>query len=488
MLHYSIKQLSVAAIIGVTAISAIVHQYACAQSPPVTGVDEESKLVAALEAAGAEEIRVNSAGLVEAVKFKGDQVPANAFDLLPQLKGLIELRIVGDVDDIDGEVPSSANDDTVAKLSGLNNLRILDLRGSTNLTDEGLAHLATLEGLNELVLTRVSATDVGLVHLASMSKLVKLTLGGRAIAGEGLGHLDKLTGLQRLVLGYGPIKDDALRHLGLFPKLQTLHVGFSSIGDTGLAHIGQVTSLRQLDLSLCDNVSNKGLSHLIALKNLERVNLSRMGRISDHGLAHVGKITSLKQLYLSGTPIGDPGIKHLQNLNALEELRIDSTKVTDAGLTYLPSNLRTLHLPRGVQSFEHLGHLTSLEVLGAQVTGDPGIKHLKSDKLRVLGLGYWDVPDSDLPQFERFTRLESVYFGSDRITDAGLPPLVTLKNLEFLNLEDATISDAGLLQLASLNRLSRLVLNDNPSVTELGVNRLRELLPDCKIDYWRRQE
>ncbi len=95
--------------------------------------------------------------------------------------------------------------------------------------------------------------------------------------------------------------------------------------------------------------------------------------------------------------------------------------------------------------------------------------------------------NGDLADFERFPNLEHFYC-SEIITDAGLASLAKMSNLKTLDLSEAEISDEGLLQLASLKRLTQLHLGNNANLTEDGVNRLRELLPDCKIDYWRRQQ
>ena len=57
--------------------------------------------------------------------------------------------------------------------------------------------------------------------------------------------------------------------------------------------------------------------------------------------------------------------------------------------------------------------------------------------------------------------------------------LAHLTSLTSLNLDDTAITDAGLTELARLTKLDELILGDK--VTEKGVARLQEALPECHI-------
>jgi hypothetical protein len=75
-------------------------------------------------------------------------------------------------------------DQTLEYLSGMGQLRSLDLNG-TQVTDEGLKRLANLPRLQELRLARTQITDEGfLKHLAPKESLLRLDLTGSAIKGK----------------------------------------------------------------------------------------------------------------------------------------------------------------------------------------------------------------------------------------------------------------------------------------------------------------
>jgi hypothetical protein len=79
---------------------------------------------------------------------------------------------------------ADVTDSTLGYLSGMGQLRSLDLNG-TQVTDEGLKALAKLPRLEELRLARTHITDEGFrQHLASKESLRRLDLTGTAVAGK----------------------------------------------------------------------------------------------------------------------------------------------------------------------------------------------------------------------------------------------------------------------------------------------------------------
>ena len=79
---------------------------------------------------------------------------------------------------------SDVTDETLAFLSGLTQLRELDL-SNTQVTDAGLATIAKLPNLRDLRLARTSITDEGFrTHLYEKKDLMNLDLTGTAIASK----------------------------------------------------------------------------------------------------------------------------------------------------------------------------------------------------------------------------------------------------------------------------------------------------------------
>src|SRR5690349_4598522 len=106
-------------------------------------------------------------------------------------------------------------------LSQHGDLEILDLRGSAQLTDRGLARIAQLApGLRELRLMNCAlVSDVGLAHVGRISTLRHLDLVNcTRITDAGMGKLGGLVELRELLLG-----------------------GCLNIGDAGLSQIARLS-------------------------------------------------------------------------------------------------------------------------------------------------------------------------------------------------------------------------------------------------------
>jgi len=106
------------------------------------------------------------------------------------------------------------------------------------------------------------------------------------------------------------------------------------IRDEDLAVLKRYPSMRGLDLQLLP-ITGKGLAHVAALGDLERLAVYKCYKLKDEDFAQLAKLKKLRSLSLSATEIGDAGLKGLCSLPALEYLNIGDTKVTDAGLAEL---------------------------------------------------------------------------------------------------------------------------------------------------------
>ena len=68
------------------------------------------------------------------------------------------------------------------------------------------------------------------------------------------------------------------------------------------------------------------------------------------------------------------------------------------------------------------------------------------------------------------------------ISDAGLRYLKPLTELKTLSLDHTRITDSGLLYLGGLTKLRFLMLVECPNITDDGVAKLQQLLPNCSIN------
>ena len=107
------------------------------------------------------------------------------------------LRVHDEPDAGDSKPP--ALDGELVVLKSLENLVSLHL-GGTDVTDEGLSHLAGLTSLKRLHLEKTNVSDEGLPHLSKLENLSYLNLYQTGVTDAGLQHLEGLKQLGNLYL------------------------------------------------------------------------------------------------------------------------------------------------------------------------------------------------------------------------------------------------------------------------------------------------
>lgn len=97
-------------------------------------------------------------------------------------------------------------------VSRMNDLRWLLLAG-TKVRDHELSALLSLSKLERLALSSTNVTDEGVVHLAEVDSLRDLTLGGDSITDESIPYLLKLHRLERLDLRDSGVSEEGAERL-----------------------------------------------------------------------------------------------------------------------------------------------------------------------------------------------------------------------------------------------------------------------------------
>ena len=160
--------------------------------------------------------------------------------------------------------------------------------------------------------------------------------------------------------------------------------------------------------------------------------------VGDDDLIQVGQLTQLHSLQFKYSNITDEGLKHLTNLQSLTELELTRANITDAGLVHV-GQLRSL---------------TRLNLQQTQITGT-GLSHLRPLKY--------------------LTRLT---LQVTPLQDGTLGVLAELPRLTFLDLDETPIIDASIPDLARLTSLRELSVM---SLSDDGMKRLQQALPNCKV-------
>lgn len=149
-----------------------------------------------------------------------------------------------------------------------------------------------------------------------------------------MAELSGLTGLRRLELSDTEINDAGLANLRSLKNLQYLNVSFCGLKGTGLASLAGLKDLRRLDLS-SDHLDATVYERIAGFSDLEILVLSRCG-LKDAALQEFSKLKGLRELIISSnSDVTDSGIKHLLACRQLRRLDVCNTGVSTAGLVAL---------------------------------------------------------------------------------------------------------------------------------------------------------
>ena len=103
-------------------------------------------------------------------------------------------------------------------------------------------------------------------------------------------------------------------------NLVYLRFHFAEIGDAGASNISSLTKLKYLifhDGDFTGNITDKGLSNLVSLRNLRILEIADMPDVTDNGLKYVASLTNLCRLTWRGTSIKGAGLINLNNTRSL---------------------------------------------------------------------------------------------------------------------------------------------------------------------------
>jgi hypothetical protein len=215
-------------------------------------------------------------------------------------------------------------DNDLKRLQALPQLRCIELPNKSRITDAGLAHLDSLERIEELNLSRTGVTAAAVVRFVQgRTRLWRLELSGVPLTDDDLGCLSHLTNLRVLSLRGTLVSDKGARHLKAFTKLQNLNLSTRE----GL-------------------ITDAALPHLQALPNLEYLDLDRTA-ITDAGLAHLTALQNLRGLQFAFTSITDTGLFHFRSLKHLESINARGTAINQVGVNQLKQHLPAIRIGYG---------------------------------------------------------------------------------------------------------------------------------------------
>lgn len=262
------------------------------------------------------------------------------------------------------------------QLSTMKSIKVLNLTGFYNASNDSIALVKSLKSLTELDLSCSSNLD-----------------------DKGLGTVSSLSSLKILnICDCNKVTDTGIEKLAVMPNLQVLNIsGCWKLSDFGLIHLKPLVTLRELSIGGCRFITDVGISHLVSLNLLRRLNVSGCFYVTDIGLAELSNISTLNELSVGACCITDLGIRQLQLLTVLENLSISQChRVTDFGLSEISKMMSLKRL--------NINGCINITFIGLVQLVD-----LRLDELNIKNCG---LSDESVEQFCLYSGMKEL-FGND---------------------------------------------------------------------------
>ena len=381
------------------------------------------------------------------------------------------------------------SDAAVPRLATLDHVTHLNLASSTELTDQGLLHLAAMPQLQDLVLAGGSSplsdqalgvlrhlgelrhfqscwtkgfTDKGLANLAFCHQLEDVSLLGTP-AGDGV--IQALAGkrhLRRFKSGRA-VTDSGLKLLHHFPMLKTWHGDETKYGlmspeaepthlmidgpftNLGVANLVGLEGLFALTFFWhCPEFTSAGLVSLKHLPNLGFLGCHNQ-HCDDEAMRHIAAMPRLRMLMGQGAVASDDGFVALSRSQTIEYVwGRECPNLTGRGF----AALKAMPALRGIAlscknvddaALSELPRFPALrELLPMDVT-DAAFRHVGAcENLENLWCMYCQqTGDAATDHLADLARLKTYYAGKTKITDRSLQVLGRISSLERLNSANA---------------------------------------------------
>ena len=253
-------------------------------------------------------------------------------------------------------------DPGISQLTGLKQLKVIDLRVSPLVTDTAMQSLAKMTELRAVRLSGVNVTDKGIATLLALPRLTELDLRNCGkVTKAGIEQLAAKKSLRVLKVGGPDIDDAVLQIVAGMDNLTGLSLDNCNITDAGIARIGKLP-LVDLTVYQCVSATDKGLEMLAGCGDLRQLTLRDVGaggsalgllphpeklvslnmaqsRFTDGEAAHLAKMKNLESLNLSETAITDAVIDTLSRMTSLKQLTLTQTGISEEGMNRLRKTL-----------------------------------------------------------------------------------------------------------------------------------------------------
>ncbi len=335
----------------------------------------------------------------------------------------------------------SLNDAAMRHIGRLRQLDMLHLE-NLKITDTGIEALATLDNLRDLYVsgspwndersvTRV--TGAGFAKLARLPGLEILHLIGPMITDEGLAGVAQLQGLERLYLrDVRNVTATGIEALGNMTRLKEFSLSGSRVHGDDFAPLAQMKDLRILQLHAGADLGDAGAFHIANLPKLRKIYVSGKG-LTEKGLLAIAGLTDLRTLNIPSAQVTASVLDRLAEHPELKELTFDGSQIDDAA----------------VEKLRSLTKLAGLSINSAHITDVGLAKLVRDDRYQYLELDHTPITDAGLAALSGLKNLQRLTLYGTGITDTGLEQLQHLKTLRLLDVTHTNVTEEGVKKLAA---------------------------------------
>jgi hypothetical protein len=218
-------------------------------------------------------------------------------------------------------ISTKCNDEWIAPLANLTNLKTLRFTNNGKLTDAGMEKFAGLKNLEQFSFVGTAITGRAYAKCNDWAKVTRVSHRGSSIDDEGLKELcEHLPNLESISLAHAKFTDAGAPNLSKLTKLKGLELGTSKATAATLKNLYNLP-LEYLQLG----EGFEGTDSIVAIqpiKTLKRVTLTNCQKLDDAGLKAAAELKQLDQLEIGGLNLTDERLPQLRQFAHLKELKL----------------------------------------------------------------------------------------------------------------------------------------------------------------------
>ena len=218
---------------------------------------------------------------------------------------------------------------------------------STKADDDWIAPLANLTNLKSLRFTNNGKlTDIGLEHLAGLKQLENFSYVGTGMQGHAFAKFEGWTHVTHSSFRGSSIDDEGMKNLcEHFPNMESLSLAHAKCTDAGAANLAKLTKLTGLELGMHNGTAQ--CLQFVAKLPLENLQVGE-GLEGPAGIALIKDIKSLRHLtFTNGKTMTDADLKAIAGMTQVEQLEFGGLELPDERVPLLKdfAFLKALRLP-----------------------------------------------------------------------------------------------------------------------------------------------